>query len=410
MAGLWAARTAPDMRVVLLDGARKLGAKILVSGGGRCNVTHEIVRAEDFNGSSRPAIRKVLSRFDVPRTIELFADLGVALKREETGKLFPVTDDARTVLRALTEAVSGAGAIVRHPRRVRAVRRENGRLHIGGEWGAIEASRVILASGGKSLPKTGSDGSGYGIARGLGHEPTKHLFPALVPLMLPRGHVLCSLAGVSAPVTLTVRTTSRKPIAACAGSLLCTHFGLSGPAVLDVSRHWHAARLTDGTGIELVCDWLPAATAEALDSALRVPGRGTVLGRLRGSVPERLARMLCAESAVDHDTQASRLARDDRKRLVLALKEMDLPVTGDRGWTHAEVTAGGIPLAQLDLATMESRVCPGLHLCGEICDVDGRIGGFNFQWAWASGYVAGTGAARTITAARASAHRTGEPA
>jgi hypothetical protein len=316
------------------------------------------------------------------------------LKREESGKLFPVTDDASTVLRALLEAAVGAGALIRHPRRVRSVSREREDLRVSGDWGSIEAARVILATGGKSLPKSGSDGSGYAIAETLGHTSTPDIFPALVPLLLPHGHALRALSGLSAPVKLTVRSASHRPITACNGSLLCTHLGVSGPAVLDVSRHFLAARIQD-PGAELVCDWLPGVTMEALDSVLRAPGSGTVAGRLRRHLSERLASTVCEESGVAPDTQASRLARDDRKQLVLGAKEMVLPITGDRGWAHAEVTAGGIPLAQLNLSTMESRVCPGLHLCGEICDVDGRIGGFNFQWAWASGYVAGQGAARS---------------
>jgi len=278
---------------------------------------------------------------------------------------------------------------------VRAVVATDAGLRATGEWGAVEARRIILASGGKSLPKTGSDGAGYEITAALGHVPTPHIFPALVPLLLPERHVLRTLAGVSAPVTLTVRSTSGKRLASCSGSLLCTHFGVSGPAVLDVSRHWRAAWLDDRAS-ELVCDWLPEIGVDTLDASLRPDGAGTVLGRLRRLLPERLARALAEHAGVDPGRPLARVIREERKRLVLAAKKMTLPVTGDRGWSCAEVTAGGIPLAETHLATLESRACPGLHLCGEICDVDGRIGGFNFQWAWASGYVAGVGAARAL--------------
>jgi predicted Rossmann fold flavoprotein len=398
MAAIWAARTAPEARILALDGARKVGAKILVSGGARCNVTHERVTAEDFNGASRNAVRKVLARFDVARTVAFFEELGVVLKREETGKLFPVTDDAHTVLRALLDEAARRGVRLRHPCRVeRAERDSSGAFHVSGTWngtrGEARAPRLVLAAGGRSLPRSGSDGGGYALARALGHTITPRVFPALVPLLLPGGHPLRSLAGLSAPARLTVRSASHKRLAACEGSTLCTHFGVSGPAVLDVSRHWIAAGFDD-PGAALVCDWLPDTSSDALDAGLRAGGAGTVLGRLRRRLPERLAAALCTEAGVDPATPAARLSREQRRTLVRAVKEQPLPVTGDRGWNVAEVTAGGVPLTEVNVATMESRATPGLYLCGEILDVDGRIGGFNFQWAWASGYVAGLAAGR----------------
>jgi hypothetical protein len=398
MAGVVAARAAPAARVVILDGARKLGAKILVSGGGRCNVTHERVGADDFNGSTRPAIRKVLARLSVRDTLAFFAELGVVVKKEPSGKLFPVTDDARTVLDALLAAARDAGARLAHPRRVTRIEHGGGWFRVCGDWGSLRSRRVIVATGGRSLPKTGSDGAGYGIMSELGHTLTPRVFPALVPLLLPARHPLLALSGTSADVTLEVRTSGQKAVASMSGSLLCTHFGLSGPVVLDISRHWIDAR-SDDVGASLVCDWLPSLASDDLDARLREGGAGSVAARLRGTLPERLARCLVEQAGIDPQLAAARLARDARRRLVAALKQARLAVIGDRGWRYAEVTAGGVPLAELRLDTLESRACPGLHLCGEICDVDGRIGGFNFQWAWASGYVAGTGAARARSTA-----------
>jgi hypothetical protein len=399
MAAIQAGRGGQCGQVVALDGARALGAKILVSGGGRCNVTHHAVDETAFAGSTRPAIRKVLRRFDVGRTVEFFAALGVTLKREETGKLFPVSDRARTVLDALLGAAREAGVALWHPWRVERIERVNGgfRLHAAsGE--RLEADRVILASGGLSLPKTGSDGHGHAIARSLGHSITPRVFPALVPLTLPRGHALCGLSGLSAPVRLEVRAGSGRRLAQVDGSLLCTHFGVSGPAALDISRYWIDARFED-PGATLVVRWLSRTPAEALDAALREAG--TPGGLLARWLPDRLARTLCALAGVDPGRPGHRLTRQERKALVQAALELPLPVTGDRGFGYAEVTAGGVPLAELRLETMESRLCPGLYLCGEICDVDGRIGGFNFQWAWASGYVAGVsvGAAPQVSCA-----------
>lgn len=387
MAALWAARSAPGQSVVLLDGARTLGAKILVSGGGRCNVTHHEVDETAFAGSSRAAIRRVLRRFDVPATVAFFRGLGVELKREETGKLFPVTDRARTVLDALLEAVRAAGVRVRHPWRVAAI--ERGFVLSSAQGERLGAANVVLATGGRSLPRTGSDGAGYDLARALGHSITPRVFPALVPLTLPAGHPLCALSGLSAAATLEVRAGAGRRLAAFTGPALCTHFGLSGPAVLDVSRYLIAARFDDPTA-SLFANWIPGWTVEAVDEALRTEAPARFLA---ARMPERLARTLCDMAGVPWSTPAHRLQRGARGTLARAAAALPLPVTGDRGFNYAEVTAGGVPLAELDLGTMESRLCPGLFLCGEICDVDGRIGGFNFQWAWASGYVAGLSAA-----------------
>lgn len=386
MAAIWARRRAPHRRVVVLDGARTLGAKILVAGGGRCNVTHQTVDETAFAGSSPAAIRKVLRRFGVADTIAFFRELGVALKVEETGKLFPTTDRARTVLDALLRAARSAGVEIRHPWRVEDVRPGFVLTSTRGE--TLDAQRVVLATGGRSLPKTGSDGGGYAIARALGHSLTPRIVPGLVPLTLPAGHFLCVLSGLSTRATLEVRAGSGRRGAAFTNSTLLTHFGLSGPAVLDVSRYFIDARLDDPAA-SLVVNWLPGTTAESLDAVLRDPSV-TPSRFLADRLPERLARALGAEAGVEWGCPGHRLAREARRSLVRAVVRMPLPVTGDRGFNHAEVTAGGVPLAELDTATMGSRSCPGLSLCGEICDVDGRIGGFNFQWAWASGYVAGT--------------------
>lgn len=407
MAAIWAARSARAagraLRVVALDGAARPGAKILVAGGGRCNVTHDAVDESAFCGSSRHAVRKVLLRFDVARTVAFFRELGVELKREETGKLFPVTDDARTVLDALLRAVREAGAELRHPARVRAVRRRGETFHVEHDAGALCARRVVLATGGMSLPKTGSDGAGYGMARALGHTITPHVFPALVPLKLAAGHFLTGLSGVSAPARVEVRTASGRRLASFTGPVLCSHFGVSGPAILDISRHYTSAALGESgacadapgtaTSPRLVLNWLPGETPETLDAALRDAGARSAARALGERLPERLARALCAHAGVEGSAPAARLPRAQRRALACAVTELEVPVVGDRGFAHAEVTAGGVPLREIRLDTMESRVCPGLHLCGEVCDVDGRIGGYNFQWAWASGHVAGTGCA-----------------
>jgi predicted Rossmann fold flavoprotein len=407
MAGIWAGRTAaPHRRVVILDGAQKLGAKILVAGGGRCNVTHHQVTARDYAGSSPAAIQKVLRRFSVEQTIKFFEQLGVPLKQEATGKLFPITNSARSVLQALLQAAQTVQVRIDYPRRVQTIsliHRENqpdrenqpAGFQIAGTWGKLHARQVILATGGKSLPRSGSDGQGYELAAALGHKITPRIFPALVPLLLPTNHLLCTLSGLSLEATLSVCQPTGKQLISCTNSLLCTHFGLSGPAVLDISRHYLDAQANDAQ-IQLRANWLPHLAAADLDQALQKLAAKTVTSYLTNYLPERFARAISAQSQVTSLTTGHQLTRVQRQTLVANLTAMNLPISGNRGYSFAEVTAGGVPLAELHLDRMASRCCPGLYLCGEICDVDGRIGGFNFQWAWASGYVAGQAAAQQI--------------
>ena len=394
-AGLFAAIHAgrSGARVLALDGARTLGAKILVAGGGRCNVTHHAVDEKSYAGSSPNAIKNVLRRYGVPETVKFFEAYGVELKREDTGKLFPTTDDAHTILNALLQAARDAGVEIRHPRRVTAIERTvQGDFLVRGEWGEVRAPRVILASGGKALPKSGSDGAGYEFAQALGHTVTDHVYPALVPLILPGTHPLRALSGLTMPATLTLRWATGKVLKELTNSLLCTHFGLSGPCALDISRYWRAA-IVDDPGAGLFANFIVGEREDTLEAKILASRAANAPAFLREYVPERLARTLCEVAAVDPATSLRQLTREQRKALARAACAMPLHIEGDRGFTYAEVTMGGVPLSEVKLDTMESRVCPGLHLAGAILDVDGRIGGFNFQWAWASGFIAGGAAA-----------------
>ncbi|MFN2443733.1 MAG: NAD(P)/FAD-dependent oxidoreductase [Thermoanaerobaculia bacterium] len=417
MAAIAAARAAPGARIVAFDGADRIGAKILIAGGGRCNVTHREVGADDFHGSSRNAIAKILRTLSIADTIAFFRGIGVELKEEETGKLFPTTDRAKTVLDALLGACRDAGSEVRPGARVTSIRRDGEGFALTVEEGKeVQARRVVLASGGRSVPKTGSDGAGYELARRLGHSvaPT---FPALVPLMLPAGHWMTELRGASCNAEVRVRAESGKVYAAVTGSMLMTHFGLSGPAILDISRHLAAARMNDDSaGIEISFFPAPPATeAPAPESSRAVAKVGgatfddvilwmrdqaisnphsAIRNLFLGVLPERVADAVIRFAAdLDPSLPFGRLPRDAQRSLARAATGLAVPISRDRGWDFAEVTAGGIPLGEIQLATMESRVVADLYFCGEICDVDGRIGGFNFQWAWASGKLAGEGAA-----------------
>lgn len=386
----------PTVRVTVLDGARRPGAKIVVSGGGRCNVTNAVVTERDFWGGPRPIVRRVLRALPVPETVAFFSAIGVPLHEEAGGKLFPDSHRSRDVSDALLRELERVGGRLDAPRRATSLAREEDRFRIETSTGPLTAARVVLATGGLSLPKTGSDGSGYGLARSLGHTlvPTT---PALAPLVLDGTDLAHStLSGVSLDVVVTVWIDG-SAAERLAGSLLWTHFGASGPVVLNASRHWERAVL-EGRRVALTLNLLGEPAFDAVDVRLLALAadrpKSSLHGALAGLIPASVGEALLHAMRLSTDTALSQLTREDRRRLAHALTAWPLRVTGSRGYNFAEATAGGIPLDEMHAATMESRVCPGLFLVGEVLDVDGRIGGFNFQWAWASARAAAAALAK----------------
>lgn len=395
---IFTARARPDLNVRCLDGARRVGAKILVSGGSRCNVTNREVTDRDFWGGSSRVVRNVLRAFPAEKTVELFQELGVPLHEEEDGKLFPDSNRSRTVLEALLAEAERRGVSVETGRRTTAIARDSDRFVIdAGAGEAIECRAVVLATGGRSLPKTGSDGFGYALAKRFGHGHVETT-PALVPLVL-EGARHVPLTGVSHPAALTLRVDGTVAIR-LTGSLLWTHFGVSGPVVLNMSRHWHRARLSSGT-VTLSLSACPEDTFESLEEwwidQERLRPRAQVSTVLAARLPAAVSEAWVGAARVDAATTMAHLDRDARRRLVAALLDTPLDVRESRGYGYAEVTAGGVPLDEIDSSTLESRRCPGLYIVGEILDVDGRLGGFNFQWAWSSAWVAGQAIAKTLS-------------
>ena len=402
-AGIFAAEADPAARVALFDGAARVGAKILVAGGGRCNVTHHSVDPRDYNAPTRNFVKNALAGFTADDTVRWMASLGVTLKREPTGKLFPTTDKARTVLDALLDRLETLGVALHAGRRVTGVSRDGDGFALQTPRGDVRARRVILATGGRSLPKTGSDGGGYALARSLGHSVVDQ-HPALVSMTLQQHFFHAKLAGVSHDAQVVTLADGR-PVDRRRGSLLWTHFGLSGPLVMDASRHWLAAKhagrtagwslsLLPDEGFDTLEETFVRMTADVpkLTVARLLAEYGRAGASVRPPLPEKVSAAVISWLNIDPDTPLSHFKRDDRRRLVHALTALPLPVEQERGWNHAEVTAGGVPLSEVAWKTMESRVTPGLHLAGEVLDVDGRIGGFNFQWAWATGHLAGRAA------------------
>jgi predicted Rossmann fold flavoprotein len=396
---IFARRAAPRLEVRCVDGATKIGAKILVSGGSRCNVTNRVVTERDFWGGSSRVVRHVLRAFPSEQAAALFESLGVRLHEEEDGKLFPDTNRSRSVLDALLAEARRVGVAIEAGRRVTAIdRRAEGFVVERADGSRIDGQFIVLATGGRSLPKTGSDGFGYELARRLGHTCVETT-PALAPLVL-EGKRHIALAGVTHDVSLSLRVNN-SITARIQGSMLWTHFGVSGPAALNMSRHWHRVRL-EGQQATVSVNVCPGHTFESLEEwwldQERVRPRAQLSTVLATRVPSSVADAWIAGCAIDPGTTLAHLSKAARRTLTHALLDTPLPVIDSRGYSYAEVTAGGVPLDEIDSATMQSRVCPGLFLVGEILDVDGRLGGFNFQWAWSSGWVAGQAIAKASRA------------
>jgi predicted Rossmann fold flavoprotein len=393
-------RFNPTCSVVILDGARKPGAKILVSGGSRCNVTNAVVTERDFWGGRPAIVRRVLRAFPVADTIAFFGEIGVALHEEAGGKLFPDTNRARDVLDALLHETAAVAASLLPGHRVLDVEASEGGFRVVTNQGDLRAASVVLATGGQSLPKSGSDGAGFAIAQRLGHAivPTT---AALAPLVLGGPSVHPELSGVAQEVELAVWVDGAVQIR-LTGALLWTHFGVSGPVAMNASRHWLRAEL-EGRKVSITISFRPGRSLESVDTEWqRLASAGpkaSVQATLSTMVPASVAAAMLRHLGVEGTVPLAHFGRDDRRRLSRALVEWLLPVVGSRGYNFAEATAGGVRLTEIDPATMESRVCPGLFCVGEVVDVDGRIGGFNFQWAWSSGFVAGralAGSTRTV--------------
>ncbi|MEP6768612.1 MAG: aminoacetone oxidase family FAD-binding enzyme [Acidobacteriota bacterium] len=389
MAAIFAA--APEVETLLLERTPDGGRKILISGGGRCNILPSRSDESRFvTDSSRNTLKKMLRSWPLSEQIAFFEhEAGVPLSlEEESGKLFPASSRARDVRDALFTLARRRGVELVTNTLVTGLSREENVWRVERASGPrIDADAVVMATGGLSIPKSGSDGSGIEILRRLGHV-VHATYPALTPLTAPASG-LSHLAGVSLPVTVTARDETRS--AAATGGFLFTHQGYSGPAILDVS-HVAVRSLQEGSPARLSVQWTPHGEGE-WTAALRPEGARTVAGALRGKLPDRLAAAIADLSDVDPSRPLSRLLREERVRLVHQLTRGELPWSGHEGYAKAEVTGGGVSLAEVDPRTMESRRCPGLFLCGEALDAFGPIGGHNFQWAWSTGRAAGLGSA-----------------
>jgi predicted Rossmann fold flavoprotein len=393
MAAIFAARSGAD--TLLLERTRDGGRKILISGGGRCNILPARVDDRRFVTDSSPnTLRNIVRSWPLEEQIAFFEEeLALSLvEEEESAKLFPASNRARDVRDGLLTTASRSGVTFLPNTTVTNVAPLGAGWRIDRQQGEpIETDGVIMATGGLSVPNTGSDGRGLSILRELGHT-VRPTYPALTPIVADPAP-FAELAGVSTRVTITARDQSRQSTAS--GGFLFTHRGYSGPCVLDVSHVATRSRLDGRSDARLIVRWTDLDEA-GWEAALRPEGTRTVGGVLRRALPDRLADALAQQSGVSPSRTLAQLTRQERRRRIGMVVRGPLPWTGDEGYKKAEVTGGGVDLAEIDPRTMESKLHPGLLLCGELLDAFGPIGGYNFLWAWATGRSAGRAAGRVL--------------
>ena len=391
LAAAIAASGEPACQIHIFERQNRVGRKLLSTGNGRCNLSNANVSPAHYYGAEPEFVKPCLTAFDFDNTITFFQSLGLYTVQEESGKVYPWSDQAGSVVDVLRFALQRPNVMLHTGFEVRKVQKRSSGFRVVGADGSFDCDRLIIACGGLAGTALGGSMSGYQLLRSLGHQCSR-LRPALV--QLKSGYPRCaSLKGIRAICGLTV-TLDGKPVIHNHGEVQFTQYGLSGPVIFEVSRH-----VCTGSG-NWVChlDLLPELTKEQIMA--RLHARKAACPELEagdlltGTVHNRLGRVLIQEAGLPLNTPVSRLEPHELEKLALQCKDLCLELTEPLGMDSAQVTAGGILTRDFNPETMESRICPGLYACGEVLDIDGDCGGYNLQWAWSSGRMAGTHAGR----------------
>jgi len=396
MTAIGAGRSSKNsLNILLLDSKPKIGAKILMSGGTRCNVTHKEIKVTDYFGGPSHFVKHVFKAFPSKATIELFKEMGVELTLESTGKYFPTTHSAKSVLNALVNEVNRLGVVLKTGIRITQMTKEEDLFVLkSGSGDSFRARKVILTTGGLSHPTTGSDGTGYKIAESLGHT-VKNTYAALTPL-LTNDQEWKALSGLSLPTKLSFFSRGKKQFE-YEDPFLFTHFGFSGPVALNISRHVSIS--TKEENPQIFANFIPDYTEESFRKQIQIDQQKNPTRLIKNilnkdfCLPERFVDTLMKKANASEDQSIGKCPSETRKKLIRFLVNYPLEVIGVYGFNKAEVTVGGVDLKEVQVSTMESKLIKNLYFSGEILDVDGRIGGFNFQWAWSTGMIAGRSAA-----------------
>ena len=387
-AGMMAALTAAENghAVTLLERQGRVGRKLMATGNGRCNLTNHHVSPAHYHGETPDFCRHALAAFDVGSTLLYFAGLGLLTTAEDSGRVYPFSNMAGSVLDVLRFALENSGIDLRTGCVVTAIKKKGNIFLVRTESGEeFTADRVILAAGGAAGGKVGGVMDGYQLAKGLGHHRTA-LYPSLVQIKTDPTYPR-ALKGVKAEAAVTIRRGG-EVLAQNRGEVLFTEYGVSGPVIFDISRT--AATGGDGLTVtlDLFPDWAPRGALDWLRQRRQSAGDREAGTLLTGALHSRLGQMVCKAAGFTNQ-RAADLSDGDLRRIAAQAKGFTLPITGVCGFDQAQVTAGGLRCGEFDPHTMESRLVPGFYACGEVLDIDGDCGGYNLQWAWSSGHAAG---------------------
>ena len=385
-AGMLAALTAAENghRVLLLERQSRVGRKLLATGNGRCNLSNYHVSPAHYHGGAG-FCDFALSQFDVGETLQYFASLGLLTVSEASGRIYPMSNMAGSVLDVLRYALERPEIDLQTGQTVTAVRKMPEGFSVKTETDTFSARCLILAAGGAAGSKVGGVMDGYRLAKSLGHHRTA-LYPSLVQLKTDPTYPR-ALKGVKAQCGISICRGSQV-LARNSGEVLFTEYGVSGPAIFDLSRSVSAG------GSDLTCllnffpDWEEAEVLHWLSQRQAAMAAHEASTLLTGSCHTRLGQMIC-KSAGFTNQRAAGITRDDLRRIARQATHFALPITGTCGFDQAQVTAGGLDTSEFDPRTLQSRLVPGLYACGELLDIDGDCGGYNLQWAWSSGRLAG---------------------
>ncbi|MFH1367011.1 MAG: NAD(P)/FAD-dependent oxidoreductase [Patescibacteria group bacterium] len=392
MAGIFASQKRKS--VLLVEKNFKLGRKILVTGNGRCNVTNKFADRSHYHGGSTEFIEKVLANFNPRQVMKFFGHLGVLLREEDNGRIFPRTNQAETIVNALKEELNLPNVKIISGQPASLLTRTGNFFQVTlGNSEVFLADKLIIATGGCASEKYGASGDGYEWLKNFGHHITP-LFPALVPLEIQE-RWLKNLQGLKVEAKISVLVDG-KITAEKSGEVLFTHYGLSGPSVMALAGE--IAPSLPGHAVKISLDLYPEETKINLDKKIEQiffsNRKKTVKNALVGLAPANFIAVLLANINIKLEKKATEISKADRLKIVQGFKNTLLTVSGTRPFSEAQVTAGGVDTKEVNPETLESKIIPGLFLAGEILDVNGDSGGFNLQWAWASGYLAGKSAAK----------------
>ncbi len=389
-AGIMAAITASEKgkQVILIEKNPEIGRKILATGNGRCNITNKNVTADRFYGADKKFINEVLSQFDQNKAMNFFNELGLLLKEEDRGRMFPRTNQASSVVNVLSDKLSENKVTILVNSLVKKIEKKEAWNVILENGNVINTKKLIITTGGKAAHFLGSSGDGLFWARNLGHTITP-LYAALVPIETKESWVK-EVQGVKVEAKVW-GTKGEKIISQKQGDLLFTHFGLSGPSIMSMARK--IAPEFGDSKVELHIDLFPEIEKNELDGSvsksLELNGKKAIKNALVGVLPQRLIEVILTLSSVNIDKKSAEIGKVERGNILSNMKDLTLTVSGLRPLKEAQVTAGGIETNEINAQTLESKIVKDLYFAGEIIDVDGDSGGFNLQWAWSSGYVAG---------------------